>query len=285
MRRWQATADPRMAWPLLRRTFVAARSPIRPLARLRLGLRSWWSSNVEPYVEPSVSSYVPALRHRPTLPAILPTGSAADSSDPLSRNPVSLHHFPRSRVAAPDLERHPGGAVAHWPARTARARDRPVSNPREGPRRYSGDPLASDSLTIPRTYWRFCQLVGRPCQPQDTRLVYPQAQPGRSFHATGRDTLRAPSACRHTRPSPDSDAPHYPPVISVAALPPPGLHRLDTHPGRVYTAHHNDQYDETRARARPRPGHAGRLRGPLLHHGGRPARAGPRLEGPAGHPR
>src|SRR5216684_942098 len=73
---------------------------------------------------------------------------------------------------------------------------------------------------------------------------------------------------------------HYPPVISVAALPPPGLHRLDTHPGRVYTAHHSDQYDETRARARPRPGHPGRLRGPLLHHGGRPARAGRRLVTP-----
>jgi len=39
---------------------------------------------------------------------------------------------------------------------------------------------------------------------------------------------------------------HYPPVISVTAPPPPGLHRLDTHPGRVYTAHHSDQYDETR---------------------------------------
>jgi hypothetical protein len=42
---------------------------VLPLPALRgLGLCSWWSSNVEPYVEPSVSSYVPALRHRPTCP-------------------------------------------------------------------------------------------------------------------------------------------------------------------------------------------------------------------------
>jgi len=85
-----------------------------------------------------------------------------------------------------------------------------------------------------------------------------------------------PGASPHIRQSPDSDAPHYPPVISVAALPPTCLHRLDTHPGRVYTAHHSGQYDQTRARARPRPGHPGRLRGPLLHHGGRPAPAGRR---------
>jgi len=45
----------------------------------------------------------------------------------------------------------------------------------------------------------------------------------------------------------------------------------------VYTAHHSDQYDETRARARPRPGHPGRLRGPLHGLGGRPDRPGHRL--------
>ncbi len=35
--------------------------------------------------------------------------------------------------------------------------------------------------------------------------------------------------------SPDSDAPHYPQVLSVATLLLPSLHRLDAHPGRVYT--------------------------------------------------
>jgi hypothetical protein len=40
----------------------------------RLGLRSWWRSNVEPYVEPSVSSYVTALR--------CPLYFRPDSSDP-----------------------------------------------------------------------------------------------------------------------------------------------------------------------------------------------------------
>ena len=59
-----------------------------------LGLCSWWSSNVEPYVEPSVSSYVPALRHRPTLPAILPTGSVATRPIP-SR--VTLYLYTTSR--------------------------------------------------------------------------------------------------------------------------------------------------------------------------------------------
>ena len=57
-------------------------------------LEVWWSSNVEPYVEPSVSSYVPALRHRPTLPAILPTGSVATRPIP-SR--VTLYLYTTSR--------------------------------------------------------------------------------------------------------------------------------------------------------------------------------------------
>jgi len=92
-------------------------------------------------------------------------------------------------------------------------------------------------------------------------------------------------ASRHTRPSPDSDAPHYPPGSSVAALLPPdpasSRHAPGTgvygSPSGVYGSLYSDQYDETSARARPRPGHPGRFRGPLLHHGGRPpARLGPR---------
>jgi hypothetical protein len=68
---------------------------VLPLPALRgLGLCSWWSSNVEPYVEPSVSSYVPALRHRPTLPAILPTGSVATRPIPSS---VTLYIYTTSR--------------------------------------------------------------------------------------------------------------------------------------------------------------------------------------------
>ena len=66
---------------------------VLPLPAIR-GLWSLLLVDVEPYVEPSVSSYVPALRHRPTLPAILPTGSVATRPIP-SR--VTLYLYTTSR--------------------------------------------------------------------------------------------------------------------------------------------------------------------------------------------
>ncbi len=73
------------------------RIPVRsvlPLPAIRgLGLCSWWSSNVEP----SVSSYVAALRHRPTLPAILPAGSVATRPGPSSVT-LYLYTTPRDHV-------------------------------------------------------------------------------------------------------------------------------------------------------------------------------------------